>query len=441
MQPAAFEQPKVEGRVHPHEPIFVVADRRWPIEFGRLPGKAFCADVAIQREIGNAPGVVGIDRIDEDVGQNVPGAQLVGALGEGLFDGRAPEEGSADIQHAVFCKKLDTRVVIAEVNGPGVADGHGFAVLLDGEPLRDAQWFGGRHGDIWPSLRAGCNSRASLATLLPNSDEVSVMLGAQRERISLSYEGRGGKVAVLKFNHTEVLNAVGGQMLEEFTDAVAELRANADARALLITGEGRAFCAGANLQDDGKNTEGKRSGDGLRSGYHPLLLALRDLPMGIVTAVNGAAAGVGMSFAIVGDIVCASKSAYFLQAFARIGLVPDGGSTFMLPRMIGWGRAMELSMLAERLPAEQAHEWGLVNRLFEDNDALMTGAMEVAERFANGPKSIHLIRKAYWNTWHNAYEQQLDLEAQLQNEAGQSNDFKEGVQAFLEKRDAEFTGS
>lgn len=263
----------------------------------------------------------------------------------------------------------------------------------------------------------------------------------QRERMSLSYEGKGDKVAVLKFNHTEVLNAVGGQMLGEFADAVAELRANPGTRALLLTGEGRSFCAGANLQDDAKKSGEQRSGDGLRSGYHPLLLALRDLPMGIVTAVNGAAAGVGMSFALMGDIVCASKSAFFLQAFARIGLVPDGGSTFMLPRLIGWGRAMELSMLAERLPAEQAHDWGLVNRVFDDNEALMTGAMEIAERFANGPKSIHLIRKAYWNTWHNAYEQQLDLEAQLQNEAGQSADFKEGVQAFLEKRDAAFTGN
>ena len=258
-----------------------------------------------------------------------------------------------------------------------------------------------------------------------------------RERISLDYDGN---VAVLKLNHPDVLNAVGAQMLGEFADAVAEVRASDTARALLITGEGRAFCAGANLQDDAPRDGERRSGDGLRSGYHPLLLSLRELPMAVVTAVNGAAAGVGMSFACMGDIVCASKSAYFLQAFARIGLVPDGGSTFMLPRLIGWGRAMELSMLAERLPAEQAAEWGLVNRLFDDNEALMDGAMSIARQLANGPKSIHLIRKAYWNTWHNAFEQQLDLEAQLQNEAGQSDDFKEGVQAFLEKRDARFTG-
>ena len=185
---------------------------------------------------------------------------------------------------------------------------------------------------------------------------------------------------------------------------------------------------------------GQSSGDGLRSGYHPLLLALRDLPIALVTAVNGAAAGVGMSFAMMGDIVCASKDAYFLQAFARIGLVPDGGSTFMLPRLVGWGRAMELSMLAERLPAEKAHEWGLVNRLFDDNEALLDGAMAIAQQLANGPKSIGLIRQAYWQTWHNAYEQQLDLEARLQSQAGGTEDFKEGVAAFFEKRDAHFTG-
>ena len=162
--------------------------------------------------------------------------------------------------------------------------------------------------------------------------------------------------------------------------------------------------------------------------------------MPIVTAVNGAAAGVGMSFAIMGDIVCAAKGAFFLQAFARIGLIPDGGSTFMLPRLVGWGRAMELSLLAERLPAEQAQEWGLVNRLYENNEALLDGAMGIAKKLADGPKSLALIRKAYWSTWHNAFEQQLELEAQLQNQAGSTKDFAEGVSAFLEKRDAQFQG-
>ena len=247
------------------------------------------------------------------------------------------------------------------------------------------------------------------------------------------------KVAVLKFNHPEVLNAVGSEMLEDFHAAMAELKNPKNgARCLLLTGEGRGFCSGANLSGDGQKNISGGAGDGLRSGYHPLLFGLRELDMSIVTAVNGAAAGVGMSFAMMGDIVCASKDAFFLQAFARIGLIPDGGATFMLPRLIGMGRAMELSMLAERLPADKAFDWGLVNRLYDDNDTLMDGAMEIATQLSNGPKSLSLIRKAYWNTWHNAYEQQLDLEAQLQNEAGRTEDFKEGILAFLEKRDAQF---
>ncbi len=259
------------------------------------------------------------------------------------------------------------------------------------------------------------------------------------QRILLNFNG---KVAVLKFNHPEVLNAIGSQMTEELIDAVEEVKDPANgARCLLLTGVGRGFSAGANLQERGGNEPRPRAGDGLRSKIHPLLLNMRDLEIPIVTAVNGVAAGVGMSVALVGDIVCAQKSAYFLQAFARIGLVPDGGATFMLPRLIGWGRAMELSLLAERLPAEQAREWGLVNRLFEDNDALMEGAMAIAGRLADGPRSLGLIRRAYWNTWHNSYEQQLDLEARLQSQAGQTEDFREGLQAFLEKRTAKFQGN
>ncbi len=257
------------------------------------------------------------------------------------------------------------------------------------------------------------------------------------QRMSLEFQDN---VAVLKFNHPEVLNAVGSQMLVDFVSAIRQIRDQRNgARALLLTGEGRAFCAGANLQDEDRGERGG-AGDGLRTTYHPILFALRDLDMPIVTAVNGAAAGVGMSFAIMGDIVCAAKGAFFLQAFARIGLIPDGGSTFMLPRLVGWGRAMELSLLAERLPAEQALEWGLVNRLYEDNAALLDGAMGIAKKLADGPRSLALIRKAYWSTWHNAFEQQLDLEAQLQNQAGSTTDFAEGVSAFLEKRDAQFKG-
>jgi len=259
------------------------------------------------------------------------------------------------------------------------------------------------------------------------------------ERIRLDYDG---KIAVLKFNHPEVRNAVGAQMLTELGQAIREVRdRGAEVRCLMITGVGAGFCAGANLADADrtKQRETQGAGDGLRSGYHPLLCAMRDLEMPIVTAVNGAAAGVGMSFALMGDIVVAGESAFFLQAFARIGLIPDGGATFLLPRLIGWGRAMELSMLAERLPAAKALEWGLINRMVAD-DQLVDEAMGIARKLADGPRSLALIRKAYWQTWSNSYETQLDLEARLQNEAGRSVDFKEGVSAFLEKRDAQFQG-
>ncbi len=259
------------------------------------------------------------------------------------------------------------------------------------------------------------------------------------ERIRLDYDG---KVAVLKFDHPEVRNAVGAQMLAELGTAIREVRnRGADVRCLLITGEGAGFCAGANLADADrtKQRETQGAGDGLRSGYHPLLCAMRDLEMPIVTAVNGAAAGVGMSFALMGDIVVAGQSAFFLQAFARIGLIPDGGATFMLPRLIGWGRAMELSLLAERLPAEKALEWGLINRMVAD-EALLDEAMGIARKLADGPRSLALIRQAYWQTWSNSYESQLDTEARLQNEAGRSTDFKEGTTAFLEKREPKFQG-
>ena len=257
------------------------------------------------------------------------------------------------------------------------------------------------------------------------------------ERLTLTFDG---PVAVLTLSHPEVMNAIGARMLGELARAVAELADPAQgARCLLITGAGKAFCTGANLADPDRDLSGS-AGSTLRAGYHPLLLALRDLDMPIVSAVNGAAAGVGMSLAIMADMVCASREAYFLQAFARIGLVPDGGATFLLPRLIGWGRAMELSLLAEKLPADTALDWGLVNRLYDDNAALMAGAMGIARQLANGPRSLALIRRAYWESTRNSYEQQLDQEARLQIQAGQSDDFKEGVAAFREKRPARFSG-
>lgn len=267
------------------------------------------------------------------------------------------------------------------------------------------------------------------------------------EKIQL--EITADKVAILTLNHPEALNAIGTQMLLEIPVALKRV-ATLKARCLLITGAGRAFCSGANLTDRAVDQAPEHDmladlnmesdmGATLESTYHPILLTLKELDMPIVSAVNGVAAGVGTSFAMIADIVVAAKSAYFLQAFARIGLIPDGGATFMLPRMIGWGRAMELALLADKLPAEKACEWGLVNRVAED-DALMHDAMEIAVRLAKGPKSLTLIRKAMWESYNNSFEQQLNTERKFQREAGRSKDSAEGVRAFIEKRPAVFTG-
>jgi 2-(1,2-epoxy-1,2-dihydrophenyl)acetyl-CoA isomerase len=259
------------------------------------------------------------------------------------------------------------------------------------------------------------------------------------ERVKLDIEEN---VGVLTLNHPEVMNAVSAEMLGGLMNALDHLeQPKHGVRCLLVTGAGRGFCAGANLQP---RAEGSRaSGDAgsvLETLYHPFLRRLRELPMPIVTAVNGAAAGVGMSFALMGDLCLAARSAYFLQAFRRIGLIPDGGSTWILPRLVGKARAMELSLLGERLPAEKALEWGLISRVFDDPE-LLTKAKEIAHDLANGPTvSLRLIRRLYWESPDNTYEEQLNLERQMQRIAGNSNDFAEGVRAFLEKRPAKFKG-
>jgi len=248
-----------------------------------------------------------------------------------------------------------------------------------------------------------------------------------------------GPVAVLMMNHPEVMNAVSMKMVEGLIAALEHIEANADFRAVILTGEGRGFCSGPNLSEIPKSEGPRDAGVALETGYHPLLRRLRNLRMPVVTAVNGAAAGVGMSLALMGDIILAARSAYFLQAFARIGLVPDGGSTWLLPRFIGLARARELSMLAEKLPAETALEWGLINRVCDDA-ALMDEALKLATRLAEGPSSLSLVRRLYWETANNSFEQQIDLERWSQRQAGFSEDFIEGITAFLQKRPARFRG-
>jgi len=254
-----------------------------------------------------------------------------------------------------------------------------------------------------------------------------------------AYVTAHGKVAVLTLNHPEAMNAAGVKLVK---GAYAALNFVEDPkngfRAMVLTGEGRGFCSGANLAERGTG-EDPGVGHALENTYHPFLRKLRDLSIPFVTAVNGAAAGVGMSIALMGDLVVASRSAYFLQAFTRIGLVPDGGSTWLLPRLIGLARAKELSLLAERLPAEKEVEWGLINRVVGDNE-LLDEALKLANQLAEGPASISMTRSLYWQSPLNTYEEQLDLERATQERAGKTEDFREGVSAFLQKRPSKFQG-
>jgi 2-(1,2-epoxy-1,2-dihydrophenyl)acetyl-CoA isomerase len=279
----------------------------------------------------------------------------------------------------------------------------------------------------------------------PKSRRAENALASTREEtmqfnhVTLDFDG---PVAVLRLDHQEVMNAVSMDMLgglAEALDAIDEKKA--DVRCVVLTGAGRAFCTGANLQGRNQQKPGKsNAGATLEVGFHPFLRRIRRLHCPLVTAVNGPAAGAGMSFALLGDMILCARSAYFLQAFRRIGLVPDCGSTWMLPRLVGRARAIELSLMGERLPAEKALEWGLVNRVYDDA-ALMDEAMKLAHELANGPTiALSLIRKLYWDSPENSFEEQLNLEFESQRISGSAEDFKEGVTAFLEKRPAKFKG-
>lgn len=257
-----------------------------------------------------------------------------------------------------------------------------------------------------------------------------------------------GAVAVVAMNDPASLNAAGLDLTEALTEVLRGLGQTgsdfgAEARAVVLTGEGRAFCSGANLSGGaaGQATSGRRPdpGPSLERYYHPLMSTLRDLPVPIVTAVNGAAAGIGCSIALMGDIIVAGESGYFLQAFRRIGLVPDGGSTWLLSRLVGKARAAEMALLGEKVPAKTALDWGLVNRCVAD-EALMPTALELATSLAEGPASIALIRKLMWDGMESTWQHQLHAERKAQSEAAGTQDFVEGVSAFFQKRPARFIG-
>ena len=259
----------------------------------------------------------------------------------------------------------------------------------------------------------------------------------------ISYELKGD-IAIIKFNDPKTLNACGVDTAQEMLHAF-EVAAD-EARCTILTGEGRSFCSGANLGPGGLTTklshEGSKpdAGRALTTHYNPLVQAIREHPHPVITAVNGAAAGVGCSLALIGDIVLCGKSAYFLQAFRRIGLVPDGGSTWLLARTIGRVRAMEMALFGDKVPAETAMEWGMVNRIVED-DQLMETAMEMADKLAKGPTvALSIARSLIWSACENDFDEAIYDERLAQRTAGRTEDFKEGVSAFLQKRPAEFKG-
>lgn len=259
------------------------------------------------------------------------------------------------------------------------------------------------------------------------------------EKISYALEN---DIAVISFDDPDTMNAAGIDTVEELL--LAFEKAGDEARCTILTGKGRGFCSGANLSGDvggGSKPKGKPdAGKALDSHYNPLIQVMREHPHPVITAVNGAAAGVGCSIALMGDMVIAAESAYFLQAFRRIGLVPDGGSTWLLPRTIGRVRAMEMALLGEKLPAARALEWGMVNRVVSD-DKLMSEARELAGALSKGPtRALSIMRGLIWDGCENDLETQLHAERNAQRIAGRTSDFKEGVTAFLEKRAAEFTG-
>ncbi len=246
-------------------------------------------------------------------------------------------------------------------------------------------------------------------------------------------------LATLTLNAPDKLNAVSRKMIAEIKQAWEEIGADGSVRAVLLTGTGRGFCAGADLSDPDRKNDAD-SGSALDKFFNPVIRIMRDLPKPIVAAVNGVAAGVGMSFAMASDIAIAAKSASFLQAFARIGLLPDGGSTWFLPRLVGEQRARALAMLAPQISAEQAKQWGLIWDVVDDAE-LMPKATELARRLANGPtQSLARIKGAMNQAARNDLSQQLDLERDFQRELGRTEDFREGVAAFLAKRKAEFKG-
>jgi 2-(1,2-epoxy-1,2-dihydrophenyl)acetyl-CoA isomerase len=247
--------------------------------------------------------------------------------------------------------------------------------------------------------------------------------------------------AKLELNRPERLNAWNDQLSLDLLAALNAVAEDPTVRAVLVTGAGRAFSSGADLSDAVPESGTPDLYGRLTERYHPIMVAIRDMPKPVVSAVNGAAAGIGLSLALICDLVVAAESSYFLLAFVNIGLVPDGGSSLLVPSRVGFARAAEMAMLGERIGARQALEWGLLNRVWPD-DELAARADELLWRLANGPTKSYAGTKRQLNRWlYERMDSQLEFEARIQQEMAGSGDFAEGVTAFTQKRQARFTGS
>jgi 2-(1,2-epoxy-1,2-dihydrophenyl)acetyl-CoA isomerase len=248
-------------------------------------------------------------------------------------------------------------------------------------------------------------------------------------------------VLTLTLNRPDVLNAFNAEMASALQQQLAAAASNAEVRAVLLTGAGRGFCAGQDLASVPNAEPGAYDiGSIVRAQYNPLIRAIRDLEKPVVCAVNGVAAGAGANLALACDIVLAAREANFIQAFARIGLIPDSSGTYFLPRLAGLARATGMMFLGDKIPADQAREWGLIWQVV-DGAELMPKARDLARQLAQWPtRAFGLTKRALNASLSNDLNAQLDLEESLQREAGRTHDFAEGVRAFLAKRPPAFEG-